>query len=541
MVLERLIARNSLRGEAPEKHSRGMGGHRQIPPASDQDASRVTLYCGLSGFGMARITDLGDSVMRMEPRPFRPFKTSEEYLVAMVEDLAEWLNNLYNLRLDMECFFDRLEDGVALCKKRFELSQAVQLEDRDRGSGHAILSHVPELLSPETTSRVGPSELLSPETTSRVGPSELLSPETTSRVGPSELLLPETTARLGLQNSSCLKQHLELGLQNSSRLKQHLELGLRNSSCLKQHLELGLQNSSRLKHQLELGLQNSSRLKQHLELGLRNSSRLKQNCQHANNVRQTAHKFRLRNPHKTRLFSSYDIPETEVKFREGAAPGTFFARDNIHNFISWCRALGIYECLLFETDDLVMRKNIKSVVLCLLEVARRGAKYGMEAPLLVQMEREIDRDIAKDRGESVSSGVSEDEADGEEEDNGHWGPTGDVEFGPHPQLITNDLKSLDELQQKQDCHISVRQTAVLGLPEVRNEARILLRLATKDLQRCRISQLIRRSVARLFLPLLPSSDAKLLLTERKGRGRQNSKQTTTVDRERAADNACREQ
>ena len=46
-----------------------------------------------------------------------------------------------------------------------------------------------------------------------------------------------------------------------------------------------------------------------------------------------------------------------------------------------------------------MKKNMKSVVLCLLEVARRGARFGMEAPLLVQMEREIDRDIAKDRGE----------------------------------------------------------------------------------------------------------------------------------------------
>lgn len=47
---------------------------------------------------------------------------------------------------------------------------------------------------------------------------------------------------------------------------------------------------------------------------------------------------------------------------------SFFARDNVHNFIQWCRLLGIYECLLFETDDLVLRKNEKSFILCLLEV-----------------------------------------------------------------------------------------------------------------------------------------------------------------------------
>jgi hypothetical protein len=54
----------------------------------------------------------------MEPRPFRPFKSSEEYLVAMKEDLAEWLHRLYHpqLNIDFDNFMDVLEDGVALCK-----------------------------------------------------------------------------------------------------------------------------------------------------------------------------------------------------------------------------------------------------------------------------------------------------------------------------------------------------------------------------------------------------------------------------------------
>lgn len=57
-------------------------------------------------------------VVLMEPRPFRPFKSSEEYLVAMKEDLAEWLHRLYypQLNIDFDNFMDVLEDGVALCK-----------------------------------------------------------------------------------------------------------------------------------------------------------------------------------------------------------------------------------------------------------------------------------------------------------------------------------------------------------------------------------------------------------------------------------------
>ncbi|KAF7392680.1 hypothetical protein HZH66_008513 [Vespula vulgaris] len=53
----------------------------------------------------------------LEARPYRPFKSSEEYLVAMKEDLAEWLNALYpELRINVDNFMDRLDTGVALCK-----------------------------------------------------------------------------------------------------------------------------------------------------------------------------------------------------------------------------------------------------------------------------------------------------------------------------------------------------------------------------------------------------------------------------------------
>jgi len=134
------------------------------------------------------------------------------------------------------------------------------------------------------------------------------------------------------------------------------------------------------------------------------------------------------------------------------------ARDNVANFIVWCRLLGIYECLLFETDDLVLRKNDKSFILCLLEVARRGAAFGMPAPLLVQFEQEIDREMALDddkenedataaarsldRNECAGTAgeQSERKEEAEEEEEGEL-----VEYGPQPQIVTNDLRSLDEM------------------------------------------------------------------------------------------------
>jgi len=55
-------------------------------------------------------------VGHLEPRPFRPFKSSEEYLYAMKEDLAEWLNDLYNLDINVNNFMEKLETGVTLCR-----------------------------------------------------------------------------------------------------------------------------------------------------------------------------------------------------------------------------------------------------------------------------------------------------------------------------------------------------------------------------------------------------------------------------------------
>ena len=86
------------------------------------------------------------------------------------------------------------------------------------------------------------------------------------------------------------------------------------------------------------------------------------------------------------------VPMVAVKFKETAEHGSFFARDNAANFITWCRKYKIEEAILFESDDLVMHKDEKSVVLTLLEVARRIAKLGMRSTQLAMMEMSIDNE-----------------------------------------------------------------------------------------------------------------------------------------------------
>nr|CAD7576686.1 unnamed protein product [Timema californicum] len=72
----------------------------------------------LSGTKMAAQLDSGmTSAVLKDSRSFRPFKSSEEYLYAMKEDLAEWLNTLYpELDISVDNFMEKLETGVAICK-----------------------------------------------------------------------------------------------------------------------------------------------------------------------------------------------------------------------------------------------------------------------------------------------------------------------------------------------------------------------------------------------------------------------------------------
>ncbi|XP_064892528.1 GAS2-like protein 2 isoform X2 [Columba livia] len=117
-------------------------------------------------------------------------------------------------------------------------------------------------------------------------------------------------------------------------------------------------------------------------------------CSHANNVTHEAGEFARACPDVARHLR---LPAARVACNPVAQPGTFQARDNVSNFIQWCRKeMDIKDVLMFETEDLVLRKNEKNFVLCLLELARRAARFGMRAPTLVQMEEEIEEEIRQE-------------------------------------------------------------------------------------------------------------------------------------------------
>lgn len=83
----------------------------------------------------------------------------------------------------------------------------------------------------------------------------------------------------------------------------------------------------------------------------------------------------------------------------------------------------------------------------------------MLAPMLVQMERQIDREIAADNkangvgcgtqteingSNTISTGTEIEMFDSDTEDEGEI-ESPMLMYGPQPQIVTNDLKSLDEM------------------------------------------------------------------------------------------------
>lgn len=78
---------------------------------------RSSSACTLSSHDSDVIGGIGGSYYHLERKSYRPFRNNEEYLVAMKEDLAEWLNTLYNdLDLNAENFISRVETGAILCR-----------------------------------------------------------------------------------------------------------------------------------------------------------------------------------------------------------------------------------------------------------------------------------------------------------------------------------------------------------------------------------------------------------------------------------------
>lgn len=92
----------------------------------------------------------------------------------------------------------------------------------------------------------------------------------------------------------------------------------------------------------------------------------------------------------------YETTNTLVQLKtlkeQAAQEKSFKARDNIAQFLGWAKSLGVDEAVMFETSDLVEKHGIKNVLYCLMEITR--CQHALPPPILIQMERDIQRALA---------------------------------------------------------------------------------------------------------------------------------------------------
>lgn len=276
----------------------------------------------------------------LEPRPLKPFKSRSAYIDAMKEDLAEWLNSIYSdLELTPDNFFSHLETGAIICRHANNVTQ------------------------------MGRNLMMEQSTTSSDGGS--------GSDNENNSLNRDSSLSSHHQNNSLNSLSPVNGVEREHQSQTNIDSNLNSSRNISQFIHRHRNSTTNSSTSSISTTTSSSASRQRLSL---TGPILPSMCSPRSMADRGIDWFRVK----------------VISYKSDARPGTFFARDNICQFILWCRSLRILECLLFETDDLVSRKNEKSFILCLLEVARIGFKVGMPTPLIIQLEQEIDREIEKD-------------------------------------------------------------------------------------------------------------------------------------------------
>lgn len=108
---------NATNGLHQSTTTNGLIQQQQSPTTSSSTASSLSLPVDMDSIddGIHLNSEL-NSIPEPSKQSSRDYRTHEEFVYAMKEDLAEWLNNIYDLQLNVHNFMDQIGTGVIVCR-----------------------------------------------------------------------------------------------------------------------------------------------------------------------------------------------------------------------------------------------------------------------------------------------------------------------------------------------------------------------------------------------------------------------------------------